>query len=45
LAEALRKTADFIRAIEIYANNSDAPKKARIPGDKNFNRGDRNPGS
>jgi len=43
LAEALRKAADFIHTIEICADNSDAPKKARIPGDKNLNRGDRNP--
>ena len=44
LAEALRKAADFIRAMEICSDNSDASKKARIPGHKNFNRGDRNPG-
>ena len=42
LAEALRKAADFIRATEIYTDNSDAPKKVRIPVDKNPNRGDRN---
>jgi len=42
LAKALRKAADFIRASEIYANNSDAPN-AKIPGNKNLNRGDRNP--
>ena len=35
LAEALRKAADFIRTTEIYADNSDRPKKARIPRDKN----------
>jgi len=44
LAEALRKVADFIWATEICADNSDAPKKAKAPRDKNFNRGDRNPG-
>ena len=43
LAEALRKAADFIRAIEICVGNSDASKNARIPGDKNLNRSDRNP--
>ena len=42
LAKALRKVADFIRATEICTDNSDAPKKVRIPMDKNPNRGDRN---
>jgi len=42
LAEALRKVADFIRATEICADNSDAPKKVRIPMDKNPNCGDKN---
>ena len=45
LAEALRKAADFIRATKIYADSFDVPKKVRVPGDKNFNRSDRNPGS
>jgi len=45
LAEALRKAADFIRAIEICADSSDVPKKTRVPGDKNFNHSDRNPSS
>jgi len=45
LAEALGKAADFIRATEICADNSNAPKKARVPGDKNLNRGNRNPDS
>ena len=44
LAEALKNAIDFICATKIYADNFDAPKKARIPGDKNLNRGDRNPG-
>jgi len=43
LTEALRKVADFIRATKICVDNSDASKKARIPRDKNLNRGDRNP--
>jgi len=45
LAEALRKVAGFIRATKICADNSDGPKKARIPMDKNPNHGDRNHGS
>ena len=44
LAETLRKVVEFIRAIEICADNFDAPKRARVSGDKNLNRGDRNPG-
>jgi len=43
LGEALRKATDSIRAKEICVDNYDAPKKSRIPGDKNPNRGDRNP--
>ena len=43
LVEALRNAADFIHATEICADNSDAPKKVRIPGVKNLNRSDRNP--
>ena len=42
-AKALRKAADFICATEIYADNSDALNKARIPGDKNLNHGDKDP--
>jgi len=45
LAEALRKAADFIRVTEICVDNSDVPKKTKVPRDKNFNRSDRNPGS
>jgi len=45
LAKALRKAADFIRATEICADSSDIPKTAKVPGDTNFNRGDRNTGS
>ena len=40
LAEALRKATDFIHATEICADNSNGPNKARIPWDKNLNRGD-----
>lgn len=43
LAEALRKAADFIRATEICAEGSDAPKRAKAPGDRGFIRGERNP--
>jgi len=43
LAEARRKAADFIRATEICADSSDAPKKMKALGDKSLNRGDRNP--
>ena len=42
LVEALRKVVDFIRATEICADSSDAPKKMKALGDKNFNRDDRN---
>ena len=42
LAEALRKAADFIRPMKIYANNLDVPKKARIHMDGNPSHGDRN---
>jgi len=45
LAKVLRKAADFIRATEICVDSSDIPKKAKVRGDKNFNRGDRNNGS
>jgi len=41
--EALSKAADFIRATEICTDNSDAPKKARILGDKNLSHGNKNP--
>jgi len=44
LVEALRKAADFIRATEFCADNSDALKKARILVDKNPNCDDRNHG-
>ena len=44
LAEALRKATNFIWATEICDENSGVLKKAKAPGDKNFNRGDRNPG-
>jgi len=37
LAKALRKAVYFIRATEICADNCDASKKAKIPGDKNLN--------
>ena len=30
LAEALKKLADFIRAMEICAESTDAPKKAKV---------------
>jgi len=42
--KALRMAVDFIRATEIWDDNSDAPKKAKALGHKNFNRNDRNPG-
>ena len=42
LADTLRKATDFIRATKICPDRSYAPKKSRIPGEKNFNRGDRN---
>ena len=45
LAKALRKAAGFIRAIEVSADSSDVLKKAKVPGNKNFNCSDRNPGS
>jgi len=45
LTEALRMATNFIRATQICANNSDAPKKAKVSGDKNFNHSDRNPDS
>lgn len=44
IAEALRKVADFICAIEIYANSSDAPRKPKTPADRNPGRGYRNYG-
>jgi len=42
LSEALRKAADFIHAIEICADSSDTPIKAKTPVDRNLGRGDRN---
>jgi len=42
LVEALRKAADFIRATEICTDSSDAPKKTKTLGDRDFNRGERN---
>jgi len=44
LAKVLGKAADFIRAMEICADNSDAPKKARTPVDRNPGHSDRNHG-
>jgi len=35
LAKALRKAADFNRATEICAKDVDAPKKAKVPADRN----------
>jgi len=43
LAEALRKVADLIRAIELYAESTDAPKKAKALINRNVGRGDRRP--
>jgi len=45
LAEALRKAADFIRAIEIYVDSLDARRKGKTPTDRNPGRGDRGQGS
>ena len=35
LVEALRKAADFICATEICAKGTDAPKKTKVPVDRN----------
>ena len=35
LSEALRKAADSVRATEIYAKSTNAPKKTKTPVDKN----------
>jgi len=43
LAEALRKATDFIHATKICVESTDAPKKARIPVDRNAGRGDKRP--
>jgi len=36
LVEALRKAIDFIRASEICAESADAPKKAKVPINRNL---------
>ena len=41
LVEALRKVTDFIRATEIYIENTDALKKANIQAHRDVERGDR----
>ena len=43
LAEALRRAADFIRATEICAESTDAPKKVKAPVNRNTGHGDRRP--
>jgi len=43
LAETLRKPIEFIRAIEICAERTNAPKKAKASVDRNAEHGDRTP--
>lgn len=43
LVEALRNAADFIRATAICVEGADAPKKAKVPVDRNPSQGDRRP--
>ena len=43
LAEALRKAANFIRAFEICAKSTDAPKKTKTMVYRNVSEGERRP--